>query len=88
MMDRHASTCGNKSLRRFDLDQQNRDPSASQILLILEAFIHRQKNLEADGFSERKKTAIFLTGQARFRHGHAIVIGERALQFAGDTLVK
>jgi hypothetical protein len=47
---------------RSGADNQNRDTAAGQILLVLEALIHRQKQIKADGFGQRKQESILLAG--------------------------
>ncbi len=73
---------------RFCADYQDGNLSSRQVLLVREALVDGQENIEAGSFRERKKVAVFLTGKSRLRHGNAIVIRQRALQFAGETFVQ
>jgi len=73
---------------RSGSDNQDCDSAASQVLLVLEAFVHGQKQINPGSFGERQQEAILAAGESCFRHGLALMAVKGALEFARDTFVK
>ena len=73
---------------RLGPDDENCDPAASQILPILETFVHSEEEIETGTLGKRKQGAILLACQACFGHGLTSMVRKRVLEPAGDTLVQ
>jgi hypothetical protein len=63
-------------------NQQHCNASGLQVLLIFDAAVHAQKDLEPGLFGQRQQLAVSLPGQPLFRNGSAIMTGQDTLQFS------
>src|ERR1017187_5202548 len=73
---------------RLGTDNENRNAPTDEILLVLDTFVHREEKVKARAFGQREQVSVLLAGQTRFRHGLALMVRQRVLELARDTLVK